>query len=77
MTGRPVPRAQLPEGVTCAMAATGRISDADREMLERFRQFLADDKAAASGAERQANLRRYLADAGLLDETDHDERQHR
>ena len=68
MTGRPVPRAQLPEGVTCATTTTGRISDTDREILERFRQFLADDKALASGAEQQANLRQYLGDAGLLDD---------
>lgn len=68
MTGRPVPRAQLPEGVTCATTTTGRITDADRQILDRFRQFLADDKAAASGAERQRNLRQYLGDAGLLDD---------
>lgn len=70
MTGarRPVPRASLPEGVTCAVARGGRVTDADREILERFQQFLADDKAAASGAERQRNLREYLGDAGLLDD---------
>ena len=68
MTGRPVPRAQLSKGVTCATTTSGRITDADRQMLDRFRQFLADDKAAASGAERQRNLRQYLDDAGLLDD---------
>lgn len=68
MTGRPVPRAQLSKGVTCATTASGRITDADRQILDRFRQFLADDKAATSGTERQASLRQYLADAGLLDD---------
>lgn len=68
MTGRPVPQAQLPEGVTCATTASGRISDADLAVLDQFRQFLADDKAATTPGEKQRVLREYLKDSGIADD---------
>jgi hypothetical protein len=67
MTGRPVPRTQLPEGVTCAVSRNGRISDADHWQLERFQEFLTADKAATTAEEKRRLLREYLADTDERD----------
>jgi hypothetical protein len=45
MTARPVPRAQLPAGVTCAMTAGGAPLDAETlAAVEQFHTFLRSHK---------------------------------
>jgi hypothetical protein len=44
-TGRPVSRAELPEGVTCALSADGHLGHEDRWHIARFQRFLTDKAA--------------------------------
>lgn len=59
---RPVPTADLPEGVTCILGNGSPLTHGDLWQVQRFRQFLIDDKAATDVAEKKRILREYLAD---------------
>lgn len=51
MTGRPVPRGQLPAGVTCALTAGGAPLDAETlAQVEQFKTFLRRAKEIGAPA---------------------------
>ena len=44
-SGRPVPRAELPEGTTCALTVDGHLGHEERWHIDRFQRFLAGKAA--------------------------------